>query len=281
MCYSRQEKASSSSVSTALLILFVVSYWSYSKREHLINQIRTQAEQINKLISQLEAVQRSQGQPPNLENCSVILQTSIKSTEDDSTDDTGAFSSDLTFGGGNWAIENWLAQAKESFLQFGNSISKNYLVSVAAGWESDEDGDPDDLQDNGEESGLEPSENGTMRNFDPEGRNLEFQGSNSSPIKKAPSDKPPNLPTEAAPWGLMGKLSLISNPNDQNPDNTGINSSTYFTSKQAHLISYYTRIDTTANKDVDEQAKNVRWVGPHILSRGMITINDAEKLFRM
>jgi len=202
------------------------------------------------------------------------LQTSIKSTEGDSTDNTGAFSGDLTFGGGNWAIENWLAQAKESFLQFGNSISKSYLVGVAAGWESDEDVDPHDLQDNGEDSGLGSTEDGTMQNFDLEGRNL-------SPIKKAPSDKPPNLPTEAAPWGLMGKLSLISNPNDQNPENTGINSSTYFTSKQVHLISCYTRINATANKDVDEQAKNVRWAGPHILSRGMITINDAEKLFRM
>jgi len=214
----------------------VVSYWLYSKREHLINQIRTQAEQINKLISQLEAVQRSQGQPPNLENSSAILQTSIKSTERDSTDHTGTLSSDLTFGGGNWAIESWLAQAKESFLQFGNSISKSYFVGVGTGWESDEDVDTDDLQDNGEGSGLEPTEDVPTRNFDFEGRNLKFQSSNSSPIKKAPGDKPSNLPTEAAPWGLMGKLSLISNPNDQNPDNTGINSSTYFTSKQVHLI---------------------------------------------
>lgn len=211
----------------------------YSKREHLINQIRDQAEQINKLISQLEAVQRSQGQPPNLENSSVILQTSTKLTEGDSADDTGAFSSDLTFCGGNWAIENWLAQAKESFLQFDNSISKSYFVGVATGWESDEDVDTDDLQDNGEGSDLGLTEDGTMRNFDFEGRNLKFQSSNLSPIKKAPSDKPPNLPTEAAPWGLMGKLSLISNPNDQNPDNTGLNSSTYFTSKQVHLISLY------------------------------------------
>ena len=223
--------------------------WLCSKREHLINQIRAQAEQINKLISQLEAVQRSQGQPPNLENSSAILQS--PTTEGDGIDEAGAFPNVSVFSEGNRVIETWLAQAKESFLQFENSIPKSYLSANypdSTGWEGGEHVGSDELQGEGERYDIiETLEDNTVRDPDVERRHL-LQGSNPSPIKRVPNDKAPDLPTEAAPWGLMGKLSLISSPNDQSPDNTGINSSTYFTSKQMHLgITVLAQLQTKAS----------------------------------
>ncbi|KXN91714.1 Protein priB [Leucoagaricus sp. SymC.cos] len=188
---------------------------------------------------------------------------------------------------GNRAIEDWLAQAKESFLQFGNSISRNYLSdedSDSTGFDDDEyeHVGREDVEGDGDEGGaidisVESIENDPMHNQDTVGQRLRLRDSNSSlnttttsvagstgqPRKKGSGDKPSNLPTEAAPWGLMGRLSLIGNPGGENPDNTGITSSGYFTSKDAE----------------DEHLKNIQRVQPHILSRSIISTSDAEKLF--
>ncbi|KAF9453407.1 hypothetical protein P691DRAFT_694680 [Macrolepiota fuliginosa MF-IS2] len=256
------------------------------KREHLINQIRLQAEQINNLIAQLEAVQRSQGDPPNLENSSAILQSPIVSPDGDSTDESGVAPSTIpVFTEGNRAIEDWLSQAKESFLQFGNSISKSYLSdedSDSSGWEEDYDNvGQEDLEGYGDEEekydiAVEHAENGSVMG-DLGGQRLKNQGSNSSlnttatsvagstgqPRKKSSGDKSTNLPSEAAPWGLMGRLSIKNRATSMDPEDTGITSSEYFTNGSAE----------------DEHAKNVQRVQPHILNRGVITTSDAEKLF--
>ncbi|KAF5359499.1 hypothetical protein D9756_003353 [Leucocoprinus leucothites] len=257
------------------------------KREHLINQIRVQADQINKLIAQLEAVQRSQGQPPNLENSSAILQSPAVSSEGDSFDEAGVSPNVPVFTEGNRAIEDWLAQAKESFLQFGNSISKTYPSDEdydSAGYDDEDyeyigrddiEGEVDDKERY--DISVETTEENSLANQDIGGQQLKLRSSNSSlntiatsvagstgqPRRKISGEKPLNLLTEAAPWGLMGKLSLISHPSEENPDNTGINNPVYFTNKDAE----------------DERVKNVQRVQPHILSRGVISISDAEKLF--
>lgn len=226
----------------------------HSKREHLISQIRVQADQINKLIAQLEAVQRSQGQPPNLENSSAILQSPALSTEGDSFDESGVSPSVPVFTEGNRAIEDWLAQAKESFLQFGNSISKSYHSdddSDSASWD-DEDyehvGHEDVDGDDGERYGIavETVADNSMLSPDVGGQHLKLRDSNSSlntasvagsmgqARKKGSGDKPSNLPTEAAPWGLMGRLSLIGNPGDENPEDTGITRPGYFASEELY-----------------------------------------------
>ncbi|KAJ3568477.1 hypothetical protein NP233_g5683 [Leucocoprinus birnbaumii] len=271
------------------------------KREHLINQIRLQADQINKLIAQLEASQRSQGQPPNLENSSAILQSPAASTEGDSFDEPGVSPNVPVFTEGNRAIEDWLAQAKESFLQFGNSISKNYLSDEDAesvGWDDDDyehvghedvegafyEGDRYGIAVETAEDSLEP----TGQRLRPRGSNSSLNtttasvaGSTGQSRKKTPGDKPLGMPNEAAPWGLMGRLSLITDPTNETTDNAGITSAKYFWNSEYSAVKVFaTEIDGLKDKEVDdERVKNVQRVQPHILSRGVISTSDAEKLF--
>lgn len=254
MCHPGSEEASSSAVSSVAAVLNRLSQFG-RKREHLINQIRTQADQINKLIAQLEAVQRSQGQPPNLE--SAILRSPSVSTEGDSFDESSSTAS--PYAEGNKAIEDWLAKAKESFLQFGNSISKSYVSdddSDSVGWVDDdyENVGQDDLvgyQDENEKyeiAIMRPDETCESIEDFQDGR-LQKHGSNSSlntttgsvagssghPRKKG-AEKPTNLPTVAAPWGLISRLSIQNRANSVDPEDTGINNSEYFIGKRSSLI---------------------------------------------
>jgi hypothetical protein len=239
--------------SCLLPLASILSHSSCRKREHLINQIRAQAEQINKLIAQLEAVQRSQGQPPNLE-CAIMRSPSV-STEGDSFDESGVSPSSVSaYAEGNKAIEDWLAKAKESFLQFGNSISKSYVSdgdSDSPGWGEDdyENVGQDDLVGYDEENEkyeitvMHPD--ATAESIDDfQGGRLQRHGSSSSlntttasvagstghPRKKG-GEKPSNLPTVSAPWGLISRLSIQNRANSVDPEGTGINNSEYFTSK--------------------------------------------------
>lgn len=220
----------------------------------MINQIRLQAEQINNLIAQLEAVQRSQGQPPNLENASAILQSPAVSSSGDSFDEPGAVPNIApVVTEGNRAIEDWLAQAKESFLQFGNSISKNYGSDEdedSADWEDDDydNVDHSDLEgyggDGGYDFAVEQPENDAPQEYT--GQRLRSHASNSSlntttasvagsathPRKK----KPANLPSEAAPWGLIAKLNINNRASSMDPEDTGLASSKYFTGKSSCLL---------------------------------------------
>jgi hypothetical protein len=135
-------------------------------------------------------VQRTQGQPPNLENSSAILQSPAVSTEGDSFDEPGASPNVPVFIEGNRAIEDWLAQAKESFLQFGNSISRSYLSeddSDSTGWD-DEDYEHvrhEDIEGEGEDTeryaiAVETVEENSTSDQDVGGQHLRLRDSNSS-----------------------------------------------------------------------------------------------------
>jgi hypothetical protein len=282
----------------------MVSHSSGRKREHLIKEIRAQAEQINKLIAQLEAVQRSQGQPPNLE--SAIIRSPSVSTEGDSFDESGVSPSSVTaYAEGSKAIEDWLAKAKESFLQFGDSISKSYVSdddSDSAGWGDDdyENVGQDDLvgyRDENEKyeiAVMHPDET-TEPIEDFQGGRLQKHSSSSSlstttasvagsaghPRKKG-GEKPSNLPTVAAPWGLISRLSIQNRANSVDPEDTGINNSEYFISRQLSLIfPNLPTDDFSGSNDQSDATKAAQSAQPHILARGIISTSDAEKLFAM
>jgi hypothetical protein len=232
------------------------------------------------------------------------LQSPALSVEGDNFDESGASPSVPVFIEGDRAIEDWLAQAKESFLQFGNSISRSYLSdddSDSNGWDDDDYehvGHEDVEGDDGERYGIAVETVEDKSTLSPEagGQRLKLQDSNSSlnttatsvagstgqPRKKGSGDKASNLPTEAAPWGLMGRLSLAGNPGDENSEDTGITRPGYFTSEQLYFQQLLSSPDRSPDKETeDEHVKNVQRVQPHILSRGVISTSDAEKLFTM
>lgn len=146
-------------------------------------------------------------------------------------------------------------------MQFGNSISKGYLSgddSDSTGWDEDdyENVGQEDLEGYGDEEdkydiAVEHAEGGSLTTQNLGGQRLKNQNSNSSlntttasvagstnhPRKKGSGDKPPNLPSEAAPWGLMGRLSIKNRAGSVDPEDTGITSSEYFTSESLHTVS--------------------------------------------
>lgn len=178
------------------------------------------------------------------------------STDGDTFDESGVSPNTVpVYTEGSRAIEDWLAKAKESFLQFGNSISKSYLSeddSDSTGWEEDdyENVGQEDLAGYGDENeryeiAVERPENGSAQAGDFRSDRLQKQGSNSSlntttaslagsaghPRKKGSGDKAPILPTVAAPWGLISRLSIQNRASSVDPEDTGITNSEYFTSK--------------------------------------------------
>ena len=209
-----------------------------SKREHLLNQIQTQAQQIESLMRELEKVssRRDQNLPDHLESKFNDFQLSSDSVLDGSeaslengmaqTDSVGLNEDPKA----NEALADWIAKARESFQEFGTFIAiggaalpKSYLMehdddeSESNDEEYPDAEDPDD-DDDSYKITVENREGGTPVS----GRQIQHKSSassmdtntttNTSQRKRnhGESARPANLPVEASPFGLFGNMILKS-----------------------------------------------------------------------
>ncbi|PPQ69168.1 hypothetical protein CVT26_003542 [Gymnopilus dilepis] len=296
------------------------------KREHLLNQIQSQAKEIERLMRELEKVtmesskqSKSPGQIDTSSNTSLhspVLSPSSTSGSyfsSEPTDDSSLPSSGNEVNNGsnpvvNKAVEDWIAKARESLHEFGAFIGiggaampKSYLVHEDFEGDSSEEEDFVDVQEefsddfgNGEDQyGLavqDPDGEDVTQTNDPSRGRLRHKGSDSSigtvgttstnamrAMRKNPSEnsKPANLPVEAAPFGLFGNLALktprsrgTSRERDDEDKGPGIANANFFKS-------------TTAPHALGRRLETAQHQAPAILTRGIITPQEAEKLFKI
>ncbi|KDR76303.1 hypothetical protein GALMADRAFT_67889 [Galerina marginata CBS 339.88] len=289
------------------------------KREHLLKEIQSQAKEIERLMRELEKVSVSskQAKDPGHNNDSTNLQSPVLSPSSTSgsyfssevhpggTMDDGSFTSPDERGGDNpamnKAVEDWIAKARESLHEFGAFIGiggagmpKSYLVEEDFEEEDEEDdtdvaeeGDYDvSVEDpNGEDV---PYSHGSATSNGPRGR-LNHKLSDSSigtaatgggtmPRKKNSTEnaKPANLPVGASPFGLFGELALKTTPKsragsaerDEEDKGPGIANADFFKS-------------TTAPHALGRRLESAQHQAPAILTRGIISPQEAEKLFKI
>ncbi|KAH9481451.1 Transcriptional activator of proteases prtT [Psilocybe cubensis] len=209
----------------------------------------------------------------------------------------------------NKAVEEWIAKARESLHEFGAFIGiggagmpKRYLVEedYEGGDDSDDDEEYVDASDealaeafgNGDERyevtvDNAPGDASGSSNPEQGGRILNHKSSSSSIGTVATANtqqrkknsgenaKPVNLPVGAAPFGLFGELSLknpVSRAGSAEPEDedrgSGIANANFFKS-------------TLAPQALGRRLEVAQHQAPSILTRGIITPLEAEKLFKI
>lgn len=269
------------------------------KREHLMNEIREQAEVIQRLMAQLDESNKKL-QAPQVSSDSFSSHSPSPSLHSpvlspSSTHGSSYFNSEAPPDSkasvgteANKNIEAWISQARTSFAEFegfiGMGLPKSYVVDHDPEDFSEEDvGDSHDddggydfavVDSDGESEAIENRKRNTRRRSS--GSSVGSNATRASATRKKDSgDKLATLPSEAVPFGLMAGLSLKKNrhrggsmePDEQGDDkaNVGVASDEFFTRPATNARS------TTDPREGIE--------APHILTRGIITPAEAEKLF--
>ncbi|KAK0469828.1 uncharacterized protein EV420DRAFT_69089 [Desarmillaria tabescens] len=274
------------------------------KREHLMNEIREQAEHIQRLMAQLDESNKKLQAPPvplksetfSSQSPSPSLHSPVLSPS--STHGSSYFSSEAPSdpkanvdAEANKKIEAWISQARSSFAEFEGFISiglpKSYVVDHDPEDSSEEDVDVSHDEEGGYEFAVVDSdaEGWTPDAIENRKKNSRRRSSGSSvgsnvtrastgARKKDSGDKLATLPSEAVPFGLMAGLSLKKNRHrggsveaEEHGDdkaNVGVASDEFFTRPASNARS------TELSQAIE---------APHILTRGIITPLEAEKLF--
>ncbi|KAF8623696.1 hypothetical protein AX17_007394 [Amanita inopinata Kibby_2008] len=262
------------------------------KREHLLNEIREQAAQIQKLMAQLELSNKASSEVPSTPDLLSPLTSPISSASVLTRSEVSK-NGDSTVDGTTKAVAEWIAKAKESLGVFGDhidmagaSMPKNLLAGDDQEDEPDDDGyyTAYDEEEVGiaiecmSDEGKSPSAVSVpkpVRNRD------SISSFNSDDTSSYAGRKPPGdekgaiIPTKAAPFGLFGDMSLNLNkkrggsvdPEEQEDKVTGIASDSFFRPTPAP--------DNLGNRLSSSH------VAPHIISRGIITVSEAEALFKI
>jgi hypothetical protein len=208
-------------------------------------------------------------------------------------------------------VQDWISKARESIEAFGGfigiggaGISKSLLVqrefedSESSESEDDfeievqnsdgsADADDQDGIDGGKSLQRKPSSQLGVRS-----RSCD-RASMSSARKRDSGDKPMNLPSEAVPFGLMANLALRRNRrsngnlSDNDGENIGVANEEFFRSSQFRsfspqgygFMSFFFSGPAPDPKHIS--TLNLQQQGPHILTRGIVTPKEVEKLFNM
>lgn len=155
---------------------------SSRKREHLLNQIREQAKQIQDLMAKVEALNRpSAAQSPHSPNAT--LHSPMQSNSESVVP--------------NAEMQDWISRARVSIQEFGGLIPA---------------GDPTDaddayLSDEAEEE-YSDDESGYATAEDEASRDMGSPASSTAKKQQAQTTKLKMLPGEDAPYGLMAALSI-------------------------------------------------------------------------
>ncbi|KAJ7707789.1 hypothetical protein B0H17DRAFT_1034038 [Mycena rosella] len=273
------------------------------KREHLLNQIREQAAEIQKLMSQLEETNARQSQPPNSSATDAFplspssgLHSPVlsPSSTDASYFGTDPGSSTKVESDANKAVEDWIAKARDSLAEFdgfigigGAGMPKSYLVkedledSNSGSEEEVDDLASDDaagapeyeievINSEGEEVTHRGRRN-QLRQHSLASSNSTNGGARSPKKKDSGNSKLATLPPEASPFGLMADLSL-KNDRAESPEN--IDQTPALGVANANFFRPSPTPDPMRSRPLSGGP-----AAPHILTRGLITPQEAEKLF--
>ncbi|KAJ3787022.1 hypothetical protein GGU10DRAFT_156771 [Lentinula aff. detonsa] len=276
------------------------------KREHLLNEIQKQADEIQKLMAKLSKLEEANKERSSLDSAGLSEISPLASPpilSPSSTHDSAYCGSDLVTAtqvsaGANQDVEDWIAKARESLAEFGGfigiggaSMPKSYIVEEDPEGLSDSGGDsdsvsgnPDNLRSNGEyEFAVVDDEGEEYSPQDPDIKRLPGKrmsdssiGSNSGSRKKESAGKSVTIPNEAVPFGLMAELSYKNVRKrgsssevqmDEPEPETGVANADFFR-------------PSPGPDPARTQAANLPQL-PHILARGIITPVDADKLFKI
>lgn len=268
------------------------------KREHLINQIQSQAKEIERLMQQLESAGAGKSDHEGSESHQTSPSSPYSPTGNDSYLSPHSSSAPRTNPATNKAIEDWIAKTREnmqelSYICVGDAgAPESYVVKDNPEEGSDSSGDDQFVDVQEELDGYEGEEEYRVAVQDPDGAKLTSPSSSirhkvsSSSMgttksgnrkKYVADDKPANLPVEASPFGLFGNLSLKSRPKSRNPSEvdeeeekgSGIANLNFFTIKPSE------------GPAVGRQVPDIQHQAPAILARGLITPAEAESLFQI
>ncbi|KAJ7592760.1 hypothetical protein C8J56DRAFT_482308 [Mycena floridula] len=241
------------------------------KREHLLNQIREQAEQIQQLMTQLQAANKRS----SLDSPSLVLSPTTTLFDLDAAA-SPPINPEMNKAE---AVEDWIEKAKDSLNQFGDYIGigglpRTYLLDKDLEDPSGNDENQSD-EDNGE--GEIPisvisdeEDNGTE-----DRHTVRHKRSVSSSDEKKDSggEKLSTLPSEAVPYGLMARLVLTNNRGssgnmEENQEkDVGVAKEDFFRTSPG--------LQPRARSLINSNHP------PHILTRGIITPSDAKSLFKI
>lgn len=162
---------------------------SLSKREHLLNQIREQAQQIQELMAKIEALNNStSAQSPRSPG------SSLQSPMDSNSESVIP----------NAEMQDWISKARVSIQEFGGLIPASDPHDMDDN--SDEDAAAEELSDDDDdESGYATAEDDTSRDV------VGSPASSTTKRQAAQTTKLKMLPGEDAPYGLMAVLSIRKN----------------------------------------------------------------------
>lgn len=259
----------------------------FRKREHLLAQIREQAEQIQRLMAELEDAQRKADarpvdapSPSTTESFSLVSR--ITSPEVESEADAQVHKTDAE-------MLDWITKARASIEAFGGYISMggpSATRDMLAGEgretpvqdDSDEYYEYDDAEDDVEDDASD-------------------QGSVNTSRKVRQTSAPPDrsrlatIPNEAAPFGLMAKLALHSDRvrrvksksdlGEEPEEDVGLASTGYFQPSKLARLRVCAVIDVTPAPDIQRSLISEDHQPPHILRNGLISPVEVEKLFKM
>ncbi|KAF7373447.1 Zn(2)-C6 fungal-type domain-containing protein [Mycena sanguinolenta] len=255
------------------------------KREHLLCQIREQAQEIQKLMAQLEQNDtRQRTKPPSFAATHSFPPTPSSPASSapasyfpsNSTDTNTGLKSTL-------AMEDWIAKARDRFAGIdgfmgmdGVEMLKSSLVKEDSQDSASGDDGAEDLLANGDEPEEEEVE---IKVFDSEDEKVTrrsrgksaniFQLSTSSSNEDSGGKKLAALPSEASPFGFMGDLSLKKGPNEESDDE----------SAPALADSHFFRSSPAPDPMRSSNPLSSDPAAPHILTQGLITPQEAGKLF--
>lgn len=214
----------------------------FRKREHLINQIQTQAKEIERLMKLLEDSGKAEGSQGTTTRQTTPSSPVLSPATTDSYLDAPAKVSDPAT---NKAIEDWIAKTREnmeelSFICVGgagapesyvrdedyedsdSSSGDDPFVDASEGPDDDYDNDhyevaiqdPDGGQYTGPSLTIRHKSSASSMGTSKSGATHNTQRKKHSGDK----EKPASLPVEASPFGLFGNLSLkTSRPRSRNP----------------------------------------------------------------
>lgn len=214
------------------------------KREHLLNQIREQAAQIQKLMSQLEVTNKGNAERPLTPDLLSPLMSPLSSPTQVGAETNGTKTPDHT----QEAVTEWIARAKQSLDVFGDHISMagaSMPRNLLAGHDQ-EDEDEDDGYYTAHDEEDDDEVLIAVERLDVHGNELPVEtrvrknsasslNSGGSPKHTHKEEKAAIIPTKAAPFGLFGDMGLrrprgvsVDPEEQEDKDATGIAGDDFF-----------------------------------------------------
>jgi hypothetical protein len=276
------------------------------KREHLLNEIQKQAEEIQKLMAKLSELEEANKRKGAMQSAETPEASSLGSPPilSPSSGHSPYFSSDLASAASTSQaspesskdVENWIAKARESLAEFGGfigiggaSMPKKYFIEQDPEGLSDSGGDSDladldgSLNDEEFEFAIVDDEGDEWSPRDAErkrGTSKRLSGSSNGSVslkKKDATEKPVTIPNEAVPFGLLADLAYKNQRKRGSVSEAEVEADEPGTETTGVANANFFR-PSPGPDPARTLATNPAQV-PHILARGVITPDDAENLF--